>query len=165
MVEVEVLNERKEKTKRCVLSNALEDGDYKLICFIWLINEDNELLIKQRNGSLKKAPNKWETLSGIVTVSDDDSSNAVLRIIKEEYSVKVSKDSLIYVGCYKRVNDFVDVWIVKTYKKNKFNIRRDKVQAIKWVKLDKYQEMIKNGIAIANSYDVLKKYYNNFYNK
>ena len=165
MVEVEVLNERKEKTKHCVLSNALEENEYKLTCLVWIINEFDELLINQRRGNIKNSSNKWGTISGIVTVDDDISSNTVLRIIKDKYNIKTKKESLIYIGCYKRSHDFVDVWLIKISKDSKIVPKRNIVQSIEWVKILKYENMIRRGLAISNGYGILKKYYNDFYNK
>lgn len=163
---VEAFNNRKETTRHCMNYKHMKEDEYRITCLVWIINEKNQILIKQRGGHLKNNPSLWETISGNVTYIDDISSNAVLRLVEEEYGLRIEKEDMEYIGCYKRTRDFVDIFLVKNNStKRQITVRADKVQAIDWVSPKKYEQMIKDGKALNTGYDIFRKYYKNFYNK
>lgn len=163
---VEAFNNRKETTRHCRAIKDFSSDEYFINCYVWIINEKNQILIRQRCGHLKTNPNKWETISTIVDYEDDISSKAAYRIVGEEYNITITMDSLEYIGCYKRTRDFVDVWLVRSNAtKRQVKVPADKAQDIAWVSPKKYEQMIKEGIAVNTSFDMFRKYYKNFYNK
>lgn len=163
---VEAFNNRKETTRHCMNYKKLSEDEYRITCLVWIINDKNQLLINQRGGHLQKNPNLWETISGNVTYKDNISSNAALRIVKEEYGLLIEKEDLEYIGCYKRTRDFVDVWLVQNNStKRQLTIRADKVQAIDWVSPKKYGQMVKDGKALNAGFDIFRRYYKSFYKK
>ena len=41
----------------------------------------------------------------------------------------------------------------------------DEVQNVKYVKIEEYEKMIKEGLAVESGFDILKQYIDNYYNK
>ena len=165
MEQVDVYNDKHEKLGYTKSRNELEDGEYRLSCFVWIINDNNEILIQQRLATAKKCPNMWETASGGAIAMDTPLTGA-LRELEEELGIKVSKDELKYLGTFVRTKDFVEVFLLK---KNisiaELHLQQDEVQDAKWVQISEFEELINNDMASATSFDVFKKYYENYYNK
>ena len=65
---VDIYNDKHEKLGYTKQRNKLEDGEYRLSCFVWILNDKNELLIQQRLPDAKICPNMWETTSGGVVM-------------------------------------------------------------------------------------------------
>lgn len=74
-----------------IRGEALEQGEYHLVVFAFIINKNNEILISKR--SLNKTfPGCWE-ITGGSAVTGDTSEVAILREIKEELGVDVSLEN------------------------------------------------------------------------
>ena len=162
---VDVYNKRHEKLNYQRDRKKLKDGELRLSSFIWVINDKDEILIQQRLATTKKMPNMWGTTAGGV-LAGENSLDGAIRELKEELGIIVSKEELEFIGSYKRIIDFVEVWLCKkNVKENEVLINPDEVQAAKWVSLKEFDEMIKNGEGIDSGYDAFKTYYEKFYNK
>ena len=59
---VDIYNERHEKLNYTKDRKQLQDGEYRLSCFIWVINDNNEILLQQRTATTKKCPTCGELL-------------------------------------------------------------------------------------------------------
>lgn len=142
----------------------LIDGEFRLSCFVWIINDKDEILIQQRDKSAKKCPNMWETASG-GALSGDTAKSATLRELKEELGINADEKDLRYIGSYARINDFVEVFMLKTnIKIADLTLQKDEVQAAKWVKISEFENFIKEGKASDSGFIIFKEYYEKFYN-
>ena len=160
---VDLLNKRKELVGKTCERNSVPDGFYRLSIHNWIINDKNEILIQQRSSNRKMFPNMW-TNTGGACISGETSIKTVIRELKEELNIDVNKDHLEFIASYKREKDFVDVWILK----ENINIKDIKfidgeVQDVKWVSIDEWQDMLKEGIAIKSSTDYFLNYINKNY--
>lgn len=163
---VDVYNKRHEKLNYTKEKKELAFGEYRLSCFAWLVNNKGEILIQQRSSTSFKFPNVWETVSGGAE-ENDTSLSGTIREIKEELGIDVSENDMMYVGCYARTNDFVEIWLVKCddIDVDSLKLQEEEVQAAKWVTLNEFENMIASGDAIDSGYSLFKQYYENFYNK
>lgn len=162
---VDVYNERHEKLGYEKGRKDLDKGEYRLSCFVWIINDKNEILIQQRVATAKKYPNMWETVSGGAKAGED-SIQGSLTEVQEELGISLKKEQLKYIGCFTRFNDFVEVFIANiNIDINDINMQEDEVQNVKWISIDEYSNMIQNGTAVATSYSLFLDYYNNYYKK
>lgn len=109
---VDVYNERHEKLNYSKGRKELNDGEYRLSCFIWVINDKNEILLQQRLATAKKMPNMWGTTAGGAQKGDSSLTGA-MRELKEELGIDARKEEMVFIGSYKRINDFVEVWLCK----------------------------------------------------
>ena len=162
---VDIYNNKHELTGLKKERKELQNGEYRLSCFVWIINDKNELLIQQRLASAKKCPNMWETCSG-GAVSGDTAKTGILREIEEELGIKVKEENLTYIGSVIRLMDYVEVFVLKENIDVKdVKIQEDEVQDVKWVSIPEFENMIDSGIVSDTSYFLFKEYYKNFYNK
>ena len=162
---VDIYNERHEKLNYTKEGKSLDDGEYRLSCFIWVINDDEEILLQQRLSTTKKMPNMWGTTAG-GALENESSLDGAIRELDEELGIKANKEEMIFIGSYKRINDFVEVWLChKNIAKESLKINELEVQNANWFKITDFEEMIKNNEGIDSGFAIFKMYYDNFYNK
>lgn len=77
-----------------------------------IYNDKHEILIQQRLATAKKCPNMWETASG-GAISSEDGVQGALRELEEELGIVADKNDLRFIGSYARINDFVEVFLLK----------------------------------------------------
>lgn len=166
MVElVDVYNDKHEKLGYTKGRKELRDSEFRLSCFVWIINDNDELLIQQRLATAKTCPNMWETTSG-GAVSGDTPITGVIRELDEELGIKVNKDELKYIGTYARVNDYVEVFLLKSnIKISELKLQQEEVQNVRWMKISEFEELVDAGMASDTGYSIFKQYYYNFYNR
>ena len=160
---VDLLNNRKELVGKTCERTKVPNGFYRLSIHIWIINDKNEILIQQRSSNRKMFPNMW-TNTGGACISGETSILTVIRELKEELNIDVNKEHLEFIASYKREKDYVDVWVLK----ENINLEDIKfvdgeVQDVKWVSIDEWQDMLKEGIAIKSSTDYFLNYVNKNY--
>ena len=159
---VDVYNVRHEKLDYSKSRKELVDGEYRLSCFIWIINDDDKILLQQRLSTTKKMPNMWGATAGGVK-SGETSLEGALRELHEELGISSNKEELEFIGSYKRINDFVEVWLCKkNIDKSELNLQPEEVQNADWFEIKEFEKMIENGTGIDSGFDVFKFYYNNF---
>lgn len=162
---VDIYNNKHEKLNYVKDRKKLIDGEFRLSCFVWIINDNDELLIQQRLSTAKKCPNMWETTSG-GAVSGDNAVSGALRELKEELGIKASRDDLKFIGSYARINDYVEVFLLKSnIDISSLKLQKDEVQSAKWISIPDFENIINNGNASDTGYFIFKEYYEKFYNR
>ena len=136
MEHVDIYNKRHEKLGYTKERKQLDVGEYRLSCFIWIINDKNELLIQQRLSTAKKCPNMWSTTAGGAKTGEN-SIQGTLTETKEELGLKLKKEDLTFIGSFIRFNDFVEIYVASLNVNLKdLKIQKEEVQNVKWVTID-----------------------------
>jgi len=160
---VDVYNKRHEKLGKTKGRKELDVGEYRLSCYAYIINDDNQLLIQQRVATVENMPNMWETLSG-GAISGDTSLSGTIREIKEELGIEVNPDDMTFIGSYIRRKDFVEIWLLKSNVKiEKLKLEEDEIQNAKWINISEFEEMLENREAVSSAFKIFKTYYTEFY--
>lgn len=162
---VDVYNNKHEKLNYTKGRKELKDGEYRLSCFVWIINDKDEILIQQRVSTANKCPNMWGTTAG-GAIAGDDAITGTIRELEEELGLKVKRDELKFIGSYSRINDFVEVFLLKiNIDINHLKLQTDEVQAVKWVSIPEFESIIEEGNASDTGFVIFKNYYDNFYER
>ena len=162
---VDVYNKRHEKLNYKKGRRDLTNGEYRISCFVWIINDDNQILIQQRLATAKKCPNMWSTTGGGAKAGED-SITGTLTELKEELGITLNKDDLTFIGSFIRFNDFVEIFVANiNIDINDVKIAKDEVQDVKWVTIDEYAKMIEENQAVPTSFNIFNNYYQNYYKK
>ena len=104
------------------------------------------------------------TNTGGACISGETSILTVIRELKEELNIDVNIDHLEFIASYKREKDYVDVWVLKeNINTNNIKFVDGEVQDVKWVSIDEWKDMLKEGIAIKSSTDYFLNYINKNY--
>ncbi len=161
---VDVYNNKRESINIKKNRKELVNGEFRLSCFVFIINDNGEILIQQRLATAKKCPNMWEVASGGVN-SGETSLEGAIREVKEELGIDIEKKDLMFIGSYARVNDYVEVFLLKSnIAVSDLKFQKDEVQDAKWVKIEEFEKIIEEGNASDTGYFIFKEYYNKFYN-
>lgn len=75
----------------------LGQGEYLMAVGIWIVDEENNILLTQRSPEKRWAPGKWENTAGHVQAGED-CVTAILREVQEETGLVLSREQLIYLG-------------------------------------------------------------------
>lgn len=162
---VDIYNNKHEKLNYSKGKKELLEGEYRLSCFIWIINDKKEILIQQRLATAKKCPNMWETTSGGAIKGDSALSGAKRELI-EELGIKADNKDIMFIGSYARTNDFVEVFLLKSNINIKdLSLQNDEVQDAKWVTISEFEKLIRENKASDTGYIIFKNYLDNYYNK
>ena len=155
---VDLYNGQKELINETVEKKNVPDGKFRLSVHVWITNDKGELLVQQRLATAHKFPNMWAVTGGAVKAGES-SLDGVLRELSEELGIKANKDEMKFIASYRRKFDYVDVWLLnKNIDIKDIKLQEDEVQAVKWVTLEEFEEMLKNKEAIRSSYDYYKLY-------
>lgn len=157
---VDLLNNRKEFIGKQVDKHLVPDGCFRLSVHVWIVDDNGNILIQQRLATAHKFPNMWSNTGGAVDAGES-SLKAVIRELDEELGIKVTPDDLELIASYKRIKDYADVWVLrKNINIDDLMLQKDEVQAVKWVSLQEFENMIDNGTAIKSSFDYYLLYLN-----
>lgn len=78
--------------------------------------------------------------------------------------INVTKEELEFIGSNKRINDYVEVWLCnKNVDLKELKLEPTEVQNAKWFSVKEFEEMLNNGTGINSGFEVLKMYYENYY--
>ena len=157
--------EIKEKQK------AHEDGNFHRTAHVWIINDNNELLLQKRSASKKSHPNCWD-ISGAGHIRAGESvTKGAIRELKEELGVEVEEKDLQYISTIKSTKnlknmEFGYVYLLRCNKKIEDYIFEDKeVSEVKYVYFEDLEKMVANkveGLLIhEEEYKYLFKYIRN----
>jgi len=112
----DVLDKNGNKTGRVQERGWLQDGNYHLIVYVWIINERGEYLISKRTSN-KRWPNKWACTAGSAVAGDDSLKTAMKEVYEELGIVLDSHHGKLYKQFRnefdKDCGEFVDVWIFR----------------------------------------------------
>lgn len=78
-------------------SEPLQEGEYLLAVGVWIVDGENCILLTQRSPEKCWAPGKWENTAGHAQAGED-CPTAILREIREETGLVVSKEQLVPLG-------------------------------------------------------------------
>ena len=121
---------------------------------VWIMNENNELLIQKRAVTKKIDPNKWGICAGHV-LAGEEVLEAMVREIKEEIGIIVKKEELdlMFIDKLKYTTEenitnarFSYMYFYKTNKKiEEYTIQIEELSEVKYVPLKQIIQDVKNG--------------------
>ena len=138
---------------RQIVSNAdrklpIPDGLNKLSVHVWIMNKDGQFLLQQRVATAKKFPNMWGQTGGGAQTGESSWDTCVRESV-EELGLKPELEKSIWVGTFKRITDFVDVWLVYNDVNIKdLHLQKTEVQNVKWASIQDIEQMRKDGTFI-----------------
>lgn len=161
---VDVLNERKEKNGKVCDRNGLCEGEFRLSVHIWIINNNNEILLQKRNRNLKVYPGMWGNTGGAAKAGES-SLEAIKREVKEELGLTIKSEKMIFIASFKRSKDFVDVWLLKDdIKVDDIKLQENEVEAVKFINRSTFNKLYENREIIQSSTEYFKMYMDKYMN-
>lgn len=159
---VKIYNNRNEYIDKIKDRKELENGEYRNLVHIWIINSKGELLLQRRSEMKKHFPNMWSVTSGCVH-SDESFVQTCKREVKEELNVDLDENNLEYMISYKLEKVIAQVFVLyQDVDINKVRVQEEEVSEVKFVTCEELEEMIKNNMTAGsiNYFDFLKRVIN-----
>ena len=149
---VDIYDKNKNKTGRTKVRHidSLEPGEYIIGVQAIIINSNKQILISQRSPLKSKLPWKWECNGGAL-LSGEDVIHGLIREIYEDRGIKLFKEEAIFLKTDKNDHRFKEIYLFKkdvSIEELKFTDRE--VINAKWVSIDEFEEMFKNGEIVYN---------------
>jgi len=115
---------------------------------VWVVNEDNEVLLQKRSPLKKISPNKWSACAGHI-VTGESIELAAVRELFEEVGLKAEIKELIPIGVFRSEsssnNHYKYVFLVKTDKKiTEYVLQEEEVSEVKYVTIEKLEKILTN---------------------
>lgn len=152
---IDILDENGNLTGKSATKEYIYDnGLWHRSAHIWIMNEDNELLVQKRNPMKNTFPNLWAISAAGHVLAGETSIQSGLRELKEELDIDINPENMEYLFTIKRVQPyrnsyirvFDDVFLVKC----DLDVRKTKLQVeeltdIKFVYYEYLESIFKNG--------------------
>ena len=114
----------------------------------FIINDKKQVLLQKRSANKRFNPNKWALCAGYVDAYES-LENAILREIKEEVGLDISKDYLHQFGerefTIRDSNSHITYfyYIRSNLNEKDFIIQKEELSEVKWFDIDEVIDMIK----------------------
>lgn len=145
---IDLYNNARQIVGQSDRTQPIADGLNKLSVHVWIMNSKEQFLLQQRVATAKKFPNMWGQTGGGAQ-SGESSWDTCVRESVEELGLKPELANSVLVGTFKRLKDFVDVWLVRSDVNIKnLKLQTSEVQNVKWVSADEIQQMQQDGTFI-----------------
>lgn len=147
---------------------AHRDGLWHKAIHVWIINDNNEILLQYRCSEKKLYPNLWDCSFAGHIGAGESSIEALVREGKEELGIDVDLQKLEFVMTsvekviYEKIvsNEFEDVYILRqNVDLDKIVFQKEEVSDAKYVPLKEFFEFVKRGDVVPHEieYMVLKE--------
>jgi len=159
----DIYDSNKQKTGRTMKKNdwILKDDEYHLSVLGVVVRPDGKFLITKRVMDKMWAPGWWEVSGGAV-MAGEESYDAVLREVREETGLDVSKAEGGYVFSYHRENPgkgdnyFVDIYrFILDFDENDVVIQKEEALDFKIATAEEIKTIADEGIFL--HYDSIKR--------
>ncbi len=163
---IEVLDENGHKTGIIKTKSEIKrNGDYHRAIRVIIVNSANEVLFQKRSNKKKMFPNLWSIyLTGHVKAYEE-STDAIIREVKEEIGIDILSDELEYLYTIKdekKKNNYDERIFFDTYLLRKdIDINEIKMNneviGVQYLTIDEINYLIENNskMIIPNDYDVI----------
>lgn len=145
----DIYDKNRNKTGKTAIRGVdkLKEGEYHIVVTAVILNSKNEILLTQR-AEFKTYPLMWECNGGSI-LAGETSLQGVIREVKEEVGVEFKEEDAVFLKSLERScvpPDFKDVWIFrKDVKDEEITLPDEEAFNFKWVSIDEFDEMLKNG--------------------
>ncbi len=129
--------------KKIERGSLINNGEYRYIVNICILNDKNQMLIQQRQSNKKNWPNLWDISVGGCVVSGETSKQGAHRELFEELGINYdfSKTRPKFTINFK--NGFDDIYILNMNVNLKdVKLQKEEVQNAKWATCEEILRMI-----------------------
>lgn len=165
---IDQYNLRGEKIGVIDKADAHKLGLWHKSVHVWLINDNDEILLQYRCGDKKLYPNTWDCSFAGHIGAGESSIESVIREGKEEIGIDVDIAKLEYIFTNKEIlkyedidsREFADVYMLKqNFDLKNIEFQQEEVSDAKYVSLNEFFDLIDNNKLLPHKieYMVLKE--------
>lgn len=161
---VDIYDENGQRTGRITdRETPLKEGEYRMAVGIWVQDPEGKLLVTRRSLTKGFAPGKWENTGGHVQAGELP-EEGVIRELKEETGVEVTREQMIYLGKanvswpYLGLNYGVRL----SSRPQEIKLQPGETDDYRWISHEEFEEMRKSEAFASSVFEHMKGYYDNF---
>lgn len=130
-------------TKPKSFCHSENPGVYHKPVWIWIINDNKEVLVQKRAACKKKNPNKWDMPSAGHVVAGETIIEGAIRETYEELGVKTTASDYKFMFEYIKDSSF-ELAQVYLMKKNieEFKLQETEVAEVKWLDYEEFKKLL-----------------------
>jgi len=154
---LDLVDENGDPTGRTIQRNhEIPEGFYIKVVGIWMINQNNEILIQKRSANKIEWANMWSNVSGVVSPGET-TDEAILREVFEEVGIPLDKGDLQLIKKELDGHIFHVLYLAK-YEKDLKNIviQEEELSEAKWASREEIEELLKNDEFIKYKWEQIK---------
>ncbi len=127
--------------------DKLQPGEYHLVVDVWLLDENNRILIQKRSCRKKNFPGKWAQSAGGAVIKGEDSFQGCIRETEEELGIVPDMQKAELATSFIRHGDtIVDVYVIRQDSlPDKFVLPADEVEDIRWADVNEIENLLQQG--------------------
>lgn len=120
-------------------------GYYHKPVWIWIVNDDGQLLVQKRSNNKKCFPGYWDIPSAGHLDAGESSIEGAIRETKEELGVDTKAEDYQYVGEY--ISDTTwelgQVYLLKmNMRAENMVLQEDEVEQVKWLSFNEFKNLL-----------------------
>lgn len=137
---------------------VFEKGCYHLGADVWIINNENKILIQKRSPLKRLEPNVWAMTGGSVILGEN-SVKTIVREAKEELNIDIAENKLKFITKFRTGNVWIDTYILKCdYDISKMKFQEEEVSEAKWATWREIDDLVKKGQFIKHRWEFVSQF-------
>jgi 8-oxo-dGTP pyrophosphatase MutT (NUDIX family) len=135
-------------------SVILSNGEHIGVAIIYIENDDNKFLIQKTS---KEKGGQYSSTGGHID-HGEDAYTTIIREVKEELGIDISKDDVIDLGFI--VDGFIlrfTFYLRKNVNLNDVVLQSEEVESVSYKSADEIRELLDNGLMHEGHYKVLRR--------
>lgn len=125
-----------------VRNDEIPKGSYHLVVSVWVADPLGRLLTTLRAPDKDGYPNTWENTAGSA-LQGESSREAAIRELREETSIIIREDQLVFIRRLTRENSFIDIYFVRlAVTPDELSLQEGETSAYRWVTMEELDDMI-----------------------
>lgn len=150
----EVLNAKGEYTGKVeTRQKCHQKGLWHKAVAAFIINTKEQVLLQKRSANKKMWANMWDITAGGHVLAGEFGFEAIIREIKEELGIEISKNDITFIGSVLSSNEKGDIinrhlneyYIInKDLDETKLSLQEDEVAEVKWIDKQEIIEQVKD---------------------
>ena len=119
-------------------------GVYHKPVWIWIVNDNNEILVQKRAITKKQSPGKWDMPSAGHIDAGESPIQGCVRETEEELGIKCKPEDFVFLRqiVNQRGWELVQVYLLKTnMRAEDMKLQSEEVECVKWLKYDEFVKL------------------------
>ena len=132
-------------TKEKSICHSPNPGFYHKAVWIWIINDNGEILVQKRAACKKNHPTKWDMPSAGHVVAGERIIDGAIRETYEELGIKTKEEDykFMFEYIYDSHYELAQVYLLKlNLSIDDFKLRETEVAEVKWLNYEEFKKLL-----------------------
>lgn len=125
--------------------HSVNPNCYHKPVWVWIINDNKEILIQKRADCKKVCPNKWDISSAGHVLAGESSLEGAIREVYEELGIKTVEEEyqFLFEYIYDKAYEIAQVYLLKNNTSiDEMHLQKEEVSDVKWIKFEDFKNVL-----------------------